>query len=147
MSRSGYSEDCENLGLWRQAVDRSIRGKRGQAFLREMAAALDAMPVKALVADDVVRNDGSVCAIGSVAVARKMNVADLDIYDPEDVGNKFGIAKALAAEIAYLNDEEGGLYRRTGESPEARWARMRKWVADQLGDAAPAAKEPAHADE
>ncbi len=26
MSRSGYSEDCENLGLWRGAVERAIQG-------------------------------------------------------------------------------------------------------------------------
>jgi hypothetical protein len=24
MSRSGYSDDCENLGLWRAAVERAV---------------------------------------------------------------------------------------------------------------------------
>lgn len=42
MSRSGYSDDCENIGLWRGAVERAIRGVWGQALLLEMAAALDA---------------------------------------------------------------------------------------------------------
>ena len=37
MSRSGYSDDCETMGLWRGAVERAIYGKRGQTFLREMA--------------------------------------------------------------------------------------------------------------
>ncbi len=49
MSRSGYSDDCDNLQLWRQAVDRAISGKRGQAVLREMLASLEALPQKRLI--------------------------------------------------------------------------------------------------
>ncbi len=37
MSRSGYQDDCEGLNLYRGTVRRAIRGKRGQAFLRELA--------------------------------------------------------------------------------------------------------------
>lgn len=132
MSRSGYSEDYDEMGLlnlWRASVDRAIRGKRGQAFLREMATALDSMPVKELIADEVVRDKDHVCAIGSVAVARKMDVSRLDIDDGETVGRAFGIAKALACEIAYENDERGA---RT-ETPGERWKRMRAWVDVQLG--------------
>jgi hypothetical protein len=46
MSRSGYSEECEQgaLNFYRANVDRTIAGKRGQTFLREMAAALAEMP-------------------------------------------------------------------------------------------------------
>jgi len=131
MSRSGYSDDCENLGLYRASVDRAIRGKRGQAFLREMAAALDAMPVKELIADDIVRDDKRVCALGSVALARRMSVAGFDVTDAAYVGQEFGIARALAAEIAYENDEGGGWGRKT-ETPAERWTRMREWVAEQL---------------
>jgi hypothetical protein len=129
MSRSGYSDDCENLALYRNAVDRAIRGKRGQAFLREMAAALDAMPVKRLIAGEVVRDSEHVCAIGSVALARGTDVADLDITDGDAVGATFGVARALACEIAYEND--GGLYE-VEETPSSRWTRMRAWVAAQL---------------
>ena len=81
MSRSGYTDYCEHLGLWRGAVERAIRGKRGQAFLREMASALDAMPVKELVAEEIVRDPEHVCAIGAVALARGM---DVSMIDPED---------------------------------------------------------------
>jgi hypothetical protein len=130
MSRSGYSEDCENLGLWRGAVDRAIRGKRGQAFLREMAAALDAMPVKELVADEVVRDNEHVCALGSVALARGMDVSSLDIDNGESVGGAFGIARALAQEIAFENDDDFGT--RTKETPAQRWRRMRAWVSGQI---------------
>ena len=77
MSRSGYSEECEQgaLNFYRANVDRTIAGKRGQTFLREMAAALDAMPVKELIAGEVVRDEAHVCAIGAVAVARKADVS------------------------------------------------------------------------
>lgn len=58
MSRSGYSDDYDgdnwDLIRWRGAVTSAIRGKRGQAFLREALAALDAMPEKQLIAGDLV---------------------------------------------------------------------------------------------
>lgn len=125
MSRSGYSEDCEYLGLWRGAVTSAIRGKRGQAFLREMAQALDAMPVKELVADDVVRDSEHVCGLGSVALARGLDVTHLDIENGDAVGQLFGIASAMAREIAFVNDDDFG---RSAETPAERWVRMRAWV-------------------
>lgn len=129
MSRSGYSDGdgCMPLGLYRNAVDRAIGGKRGQAFLREMAAALDAMPVKELIANEIVRDDAHVCAIGSVALARQMDVRNLDTWDQAGIARRFGIATALAAEIAYENDDG---YQK--ETPAQRWTRMRAWVAEQL---------------
>ena len=128
MSRSGYSDDCETVGLWQAAVGRAIAGKRGQKFLREMAAALDAMPVKELITDDLVLDESHVCAIGAVAVARKLDVSDLEGADGGDVGERFGIARAMACEIVYQNDEanEGE------ETPAERWTRMQAWVAEQL---------------
>lgn len=137
MSRSGYSDDCDNLGLWRGAVESAIRGRRGQALLQEMAAALDALPVKELIAGEVVRDNGHVCALGAVAVLRKMNVADLDIYDGESVGRVFDVARAFACEVAYENDECGERIengRRVSETPAERWTRMRRWVAGQIGE-------------
>lgn len=44
MSRSGYVDDYEYLELYRASVERAIRGKRGQAFLRELAKVLDSVP-------------------------------------------------------------------------------------------------------
>jgi hypothetical protein len=131
MSRSGYIDDYDDTGragLYRANVIRAILGKRGQAFLREMAAALDAMSVRELVADEVVRDSEHVCAMGSVALARKLDVSDLDVEDAMSIGSTFGIAEALAREIAYENDECGPWK----ETPAQRWARMRRWVADQL---------------
>lgn len=147
MSRSGYSEDCEDLGLWRGAVESAIRGRRGQAFLREMADALDAMPVKELVADDVVRDSEHVCAMGAVIVARRLDVSKVDIYNARDTADILGIAGALAQEIAYENDECGRVrVEEEGpcqpwnwpritwreETPAERWTRMRAWVDQNL---------------
>lgn len=53
MSRSGYCEEIEDPlvhGRWRAQVASATRGKRGQKLLRDMLAALDAMPEKRLVA-------------------------------------------------------------------------------------------------
>lgn len=142
MSRSGYSDDCDNLGLYRANVARTIRGKRGQAFLREMAAALDALPVKELVAEDIVRDSEHVCALGSVALARKLDVSTIDPEDPDTVSATFGITSILAREIAYENDEcgpsayergaDGDWKRPPPETPAERWTRMRKWVDECL---------------
>ncbi len=52
MSRSGYCDDLDDpleLGRWRAQVASATRGKRGQKLLRDMLAALDAMPEKRLV--------------------------------------------------------------------------------------------------
>ena len=142
MSRSGYSDDCDDVrfNLYRANVDRAIAGKRGQAFLREMAAALDAMPVKELVAEEIVRDSEHVCAMGAVALARGLDVSAVDPEDPDTVAGKLGITRILACEIAYENDENAPLYapgppgpagewtRLTPETPAQRWQRMRKWV-------------------
>lgn len=117
MSRSGYSDDCEYLGLYRGAVDRAISGKRGQKFLTELLAALDAMPVKELVAGEIVRDSEHVCALGSVAIARGLDVSSLDVGDGDAVGARFGIAWSLANECGSRN-----------ETPAQRWQRMRAWV-------------------
>ena len=130
MSRSGYNDDYDDIGslnLYRANVDRALSGKRGQAFLREMVAALDAMPVKELVADELVRDATHVCAIGAVAVARKVDVSGLDVTDQDAVAKAFGIARAMAAEIAYENDESG-----RAETPAQRWERMRAWARGQI---------------
>lgn len=131
MSRSGYGnyDDDGNypVALWRGAVESAIRGRRGQAFLRELLAALDALPEKRLIANDLV-SDGEVCAIGAVGVARGVEMADLDPEDYETVADRFGIARALAQELFWLNDEAAY----AAEAPEARYARVRRWVEEQI---------------
>lgn len=125
MSRSGYSDDCENLALWRQAVKRATIGYRGQHLLRKLRDALDAMPVKRLIRYEIRNEDGEVCVLGAL----DPNVS-LD-YQAEELGRHFNISWALAAEIVYMNDEALD-YRAQDETPEARWIRMRAWVNEQI---------------
>lgn len=130
MSRSGYSDDCDGPGLylWRGAVLSAIRGKRGQSLLKEMATALDAMPLKRLIAGELVTEYGDVCVLGAVACHKGIKVDGIDPEDRERVSKTFNIAEAMAAEIVYENDE-GAFHP---ESPEGRWRRMRKWVDENL---------------
>lgn len=131
MSRSGYTDDaCDNywdMIRWRGAVVSALRGKRGQAFLREMLAAFEALPQPRLIANEIVAENGEVCAIGSVAKARRMDVSDLDATERDLVAEKFGIAEAMVAEISYINDEQVN-----HETPEQRFTRVRAWVMTQL---------------
>jgi hypothetical protein len=126
MSRSGYSDDCEYLELWRSNVRKTINGKRGQAFLKDLIEALDAMPEKRLIKHSLQEN-GEVCAIGALGLKRGVDMANLDPEDPEQVGHAFGISSMLASEIVYENDEKN--YRQT---PEERWLRMRKWADENI---------------
>ncbi|MBU9502883.1 hypothetical protein KTE68_22285 [Burkholderia multivorans] len=137
MSRSGYSDDCENVELWRTAVRNAIRGKRGQAMLRELAAALDAMPEKRLITAELQDADGDFCALGVLGSVRGLDLKGIDPEDREAVAAAFNIAPALAAEIVFENDENGdhwdhALGERVFETPEERWTRMREWVRSNL---------------
>lgn len=131
MSRSGYSDDCDGWSLirWRGAVESAIRGKRGQALLREMLAALDALPEKRLIAGELVNEGGECCALGAVALRRGLPVTGVDPEDREQVAALFDIAPALAAEIVFENDGDFS-YRKV--TPEQRFERMRAWVVANL---------------
>ena len=133
MSRCGYSEDLENWTLirWRGQVASAVRGKRGQAFLRELVEALDALPEKRLIAHEL-ESDGNVCAIGSVGLQRGVDMSTLDPDDSVSIASVFGIADPLVREIEAINDEEGW-----SDTPEQRWQRMRNWAVSQLKEPLP----------
>lgn len=128
MSRSGYSEDCDNLAMWRGMVASSIRGKRGQQLLRDLAAAMDAMPVKELIKDELEEN-GAYCALGVVGAARGIDLSKIDPHDPEQVSKTFNIAECLAQEIEFVNDDD---FSYQHETPAERWTRVRGWVTEHL---------------
>lgn len=130
MSRSGYSDDMDDnwaLIKWRGAVNSAIKGKCGQAFLREMLVALDALPKKKLIAEEL-ESEGAVCAIGAVGHVRGIDMTKLDPEDREGVAGVFGIASAMAAEIVFENDEAGPWK----ETPEARFERVRRWLVSNI---------------
>jgi hypothetical protein len=131
MSRSGYCEDYDwdegQANLYRGAVASAIRGKRGQTFLREMLAAMDALPEKKLIAGELETANGAVCAIGALGKARKIDMANIDPEDAETVAHLFGISDKLAREVVYTNDE---WFDR--ETPEHRFEKMRAWIITQI---------------
>lgn len=128
MSRAGYSGGIDQWALirWRGQVASAIKGKRGQAFLRELIEALDAMSEKRLIAHEL-ESDGNVCAIGSVGVRRGVDMSVLDPEDPDTIAETFGIAQQLVREIEYMNDEALWL-----PTPENRWRYMRDWAKSNL---------------
>jgi hypothetical protein len=134
MSRSGYIDDVSNSWeniCWRGAVKSAINGARGQKLLREMLAALDAMPEKVLIKNALIE-DGRMCALGTVGVARGTPLDKIDPENPEQVAKTFDIAPALAREIAWVNDEGPNGWWDERETPAARWHRVREWVAAQI---------------
>ena len=133
MSRSGYDDDIDQWAMirWRGQVASAIRGKRGQAFLRELVEALDALPEKRLITYNL-SSGGNVCAIGSVGLKCGVDMNVLDPYDSERLSAVFGIADQLVREIEFMNDE-AAYY---SETPEQRWQRMRAWAVSLI-------KEPA----
>lgn len=136
MSRSGYIDgygdsDGEqwHLIMYRGAVTSAIRGKRGQAFLKEMLSALDAMPEKKLIREQLVDEYDSklVCSFGAVGLCRGVDMSKIDPEDSSSVAGAFGVAEAMAREIVYVNDD---WYRK--QTPEERFTRMRAWVVGEI---------------
>ena len=128
MTRAGYSY-CDNSDYirWRGEVASAVLGERGQTFLRELIAALDALPQKRLIKRELW--NGEVCALGAVAVARGMDVITLDTEDNRGIAKLFGISDHLVMEIEFENDEALAYY-----SPEERWYWMREWAVRHLRD-------------
>lgn len=125
MSRSGYVDECDDIlqyGRWQGRVASAMRGKRGQKLLRELRDALDEMPDKRLIADELVQ-DGEYCALGVLGAKRGIDMEHLDPEDGDQVGAAFDIAPCMAQDIVYTNDEEY-----SNLTPEKRWVKMRAWV-------------------
>lgn len=131
MSRSGYGEDRYDhwaVIRWRGAVASAIRGRRGQAFLKEMLAALDALPEKKLVREDL-ENEYGVCALGAVGRMRGLDMSKIDPEDCEQVIDAFKISSALAREIMWYNDDAWCQL-----TDDQRFEKMRNWVAKKIKD-------------
>lgn len=140
MSRSGYHDDLDPLdqGRWTAQVRSATRGKRGQKFFCDLLAALDAMPEKKLISGRLQDDSGQVCSLGAIGVARGVDLKPLEPkenewgdseMDYEGLADNFDIAEQLAREVMFWNDE---MDFSGSETPEARWKRMRAWVARQI---------------
>lgn len=165
MSRSGYTDDIDDNWahiMWRGRVASSIRGKRGQTLLRDLLAALDAMPDKRLYPNNFATASGEYCTLGVLGATRGTKMDDLgdadDGCDEKLVADRFGVAAPLVQEIMFMNDEwvddykfvdieicgpvrlgypDYGRHRKTirmhdDTAPQRRWRIMRNWVAEQI---------------
>lgn len=157
MSRSGYSDDCDGWALirWRGAVTKAIRGQRGQAMLRELVHALDALPERRLAVGSLVTAEGGYCTLGALGRSRGIDLASIDPDDREAVAKAFGVAEALAAEIMHMNDEQGPQeqvpfnvlvcgpmrpweshtqlrWKQNQQAGAVRWRKMRAWAVANL---------------
>ena len=146
--------DCEYDGegpspvLWQQAVTNALRGRRGQAVLRELREALLDLPQPRLIVGALVR-EGEVCALGALAAQRlaaspiTLNSTQIgslveleafvgqwtqDEFSSMEFGRQMGLVRPLAWAIAYENDE--GSWNR--ETPEQTFQRVLRWVDRQL---------------
>lgn len=130
MSRSNYAEDIDNWALikWRGQVVSALRGKRGQSFLRELISALEEMPHKRLIKNNL-EFEGEFCALGVVAQKKGLEINKLPLDDVGILADKLNIAYAMTCEIVYENDEVA-----CNETPEIRWARMLAWAKSHLKD-------------
>ena len=144
MSRSGYSYDLDQWTLirWRGAVASAIRGKRGQSLLRELEAALVALPGKRLIDNEFANSEKQqVCALGAVAVKRRLDkgvaladaLKDVEEKYPEDsaaevASEEMNVADALVKEITSINDD----YYYGTSTPEERYHRVLTWVREQI---------------
>ena len=145
MSRFWDSGDDSEmpLALWRQAIENALSGRKGQATLRELEAALLALPQKRLI-EGALCHDGEVCALGALALKRGAidpeNPPYLEDGGAAEVGDwaehHLGVRYALAWEIQWHNDEgqwQGDYLRRgRAETPEERYERVLAWVRSRI---------------
>lgn len=136
MSRINYSEDEQFPGqfhLWQANCDRSLRGRPGQAALRELEAALVALPTKRLITNEL-DNGVDCCAIGAVVRHRGLDpekiAEEFDTeYEMEEVGVELGMPTLVAWKIVEVNDITTGSYNvRVPYTPEQRYADVLRWV-------------------
>ena len=149
MSRIEYNEsdDILSYGRWEGRVKMALKGKPGQAMLRELEAALEAMPEQRLIYARLCDANGGVCALGALITHRYIagGLSEFDArrklhrlsYGSETdyevaafAVRQIGITNTLAWLIQEANDELAP------SDPEARHAFVLRWVRSKI-------KEPA----
>jgi len=143
-----YDEDFPNqAALYEANTERALKGKRGQAFLREMEAALLALPRKRLIEGNICMG-GEVCAIGALALKRLVDGGksleaalawleeraphNSDAHETADFAERhFKVLERFSFKMAYVNDEHGY----TNDTPEQRYDTVLGWVRENIDKA------------
>jgi len=107
------------------SLERSINSKRGQAFLRELILALNALPEKILIYGDFENSDGY-CVMGACLKYRNLNVREIDDSN-EGLGSIFNIHTEFIEKVIDVNDSP-----RIIETQTKRWHRVRDWAVSNL---------------
>jgi hypothetical protein len=133
--RIGYSEDEDfpgQFGLWQANCRRSLKGKAGQAVLRELEQALLALPEKRLISYELKNEEGEVCAVGALAKYRGVETTKADPEEMEEVGVELGMPRLVAWKVVCVNDIELDGYGSHSITPEERYDKMLEWVRRQI---------------
>ncbi len=145
------------FALWQANCRRSIRGMLGQRELRELEAALLALPEKRLIHGALEDESGGVCAIACYAKHKGIDLQKFDLeYESDEVGIAAGMPRLVAWKVVALNDIETegryeyiegpsrdpldyeryvgfrGVYRYLPYTPEERYDRVLAWTRENL---------------
>lgn len=133
MSRISYSDEEEFPGqfaLWQANCRRSLHSKAGREALREVEAALVAMPEKHLIRG-YIEDEGQVCAIGAAIKARGLlDKVDEDDYTDDTAVELLGFPRLVAWKLVELNDEHG-----PNDTTAQRYERVLAEIRQMLGEA------------
>ncbi len=150
--RIAYSDEEDFPGqfaLYRANTDKQLDGRQGQAVLRELEAALLALPRKRLARKQIAK-DGDVCAVGALIwlkhtkAGRDPDAAikqlEDEYYDPardseyfhddytDNIAVHEGVAPALVAwRLVELND-----VLLEDCTPEERYEQVLSWVRNRI---------------
>lgn len=138
------ADDQRRYNLHQGVIAKQMRSRKGQAFLRELIASLEALPEKRLV-NDAVAKDGCVCGLGAIALRRRVDagedrdavLADLanvevDVRDGDEhvsewAERELGAQQNVASAIAWTTDADEGTI-----TPEQRYERVLSWAKSQV---------------
>jgi len=137
MSRLYYDEDWDYSGLQQGWLRSAVRGKRGQSFLRELVAALDALPTPELSAGALEdEQSGCCCAFGAVRRLRGPENVKICFHPEEedvspcDLAEPFGVSSTLAWAVVQVNEDMAE--SNTERARRRRWADVRAWAVRHL---------------
>lgn len=142
--------------LWEHNLERNMSGAAGQAKLKELRDALLALPEKRLIETRLADGEGNVCALGALAVQRRVEAGEprsavlselaekvveddwgLDGWEAEQLtleeARACGVKRPMAVTVAYEND-----FGPSRETPEERYARVLAWVEKRILEEVPA---------
>jgi hypothetical protein len=129
--RINYSDEEDfsgQFGLWQGNCERSIRGRKGQEELRELRAALLALPDKRLLLGSLEDEEGGVCAIGAYAKRKGVDLSKFDVdSDTDEVGIAAGMPPLVAWKVVEMND-----LQLDDVTPEERYEKMLAWVESKI---------------